>query len=57
MVRLGIPDRFIEHSERPVLLAELGLDLKGICETVRLNLDCCRSRMQNESEMHCTGRR
>jgi 1-deoxy-D-xylulose-5-phosphate synthase len=35
IVRLGIPDRFIEHGERSELLAELGLDVKGICQTVR----------------------
>jgi 1-deoxy-D-xylulose-5-phosphate synthase len=35
VVRLGIPDRFIEHAERGELLAELGLDVDGICATVR----------------------
>jgi 1-deoxy-D-xylulose-5-phosphate synthase len=35
VVRLGIPDRFIEHAERGELLAELGLDVNGICATVR----------------------
>jgi 1-deoxy-D-xylulose-5-phosphate synthase len=35
VVRLGIPDRFVEHGERPELLAELGLDVAGICHTVR----------------------
>src|SRR5205085_3008297 len=35
LVRLGIPDRFIEHGERPELLADLGLDVNGICATVR----------------------
>jgi 1-deoxy-D-xylulose-5-phosphate synthase len=35
IIRLGIPDRFIEHGERAELLAELGLDVKGICQTVR----------------------
>jgi len=35
IVRLGIPDRFVEHAERPELLAELGLDVQGICRTVR----------------------
>jgi 1-deoxy-D-xylulose-5-phosphate synthase len=34
-VRLGLPDRFIEHAERGELLADLGLDVKGICATVR----------------------
>jgi 1-deoxy-D-xylulose-5-phosphate synthase len=35
VVRLGIPDRFIEHGERGELLAELGLDVPGICAAVR----------------------
>ena len=35
VVRLGLPDRFIEHAERGELLAELGLDVNGICATVR----------------------
>jgi 1-deoxy-D-xylulose-5-phosphate synthase len=28
--RMGIPDRFVEHAEREELLADLGLDEKGI---------------------------
>jgi 1-deoxy-D-xylulose-5-phosphate synthase len=39
IVRLGIPDRFIEHAERPELLAELGLDVAGLCRTVRQALE------------------
>ena len=35
VVRLGIPDRFIEHAERGELLAELGLDANGICTAAR----------------------
>jgi 1-deoxy-D-xylulose-5-phosphate synthase len=35
VVRLGLPDRFIEHAERGELLADLGLDVNGICTTVR----------------------
>ncbi len=35
VVRLGLPDRFVEHAERGELLAELGLDVNGICATVR----------------------
>ena len=31
VIRLGIPDRFIEHAERGELLADLGLDVNGIC--------------------------
>jgi 1-deoxy-D-xylulose-5-phosphate synthase len=34
IVRLGIPDRFIEHAERGELLAELGLDVDGLCKAV-----------------------
>jgi 1-deoxy-D-xylulose-5-phosphate synthase len=33
--RLGLPDRYVEHGERPELLAELGLDAAGIAATVR----------------------
>src|SRR5262249_28743571 len=33
--RLGIPDRFVEHAERGELLADLGLDVNGICAAVR----------------------
>ncbi|HEY7428140.1 MAG TPA: 1-deoxy-D-xylulose-5-phosphate synthase, partial [Gemmataceae bacterium] len=35
VLRLGLPDRFIEHGERGELLADLGLDVNGICTTVR----------------------
>jgi len=38
LVRLGIPDRFVEHGERSELLAELGLDVKGICKAVHAAL-------------------
>ncbi len=38
IVRLGIPDRFIEHAERGELLADLGLDVEGICAAVRQHL-------------------
>jgi 1-deoxy-D-xylulose-5-phosphate synthase len=34
VVRLGLPDRFVEHGERAELLAELGLDVDGICKMV-----------------------
>jgi 1-deoxy-D-xylulose-5-phosphate synthase len=39
IVRLGIPDRFIEHAERGELLADLGLDVDGICRAVRQGLE------------------
>ena len=28
--RLGVPDRYVEHADRDVQLAELGLDFAGI---------------------------
>lgn len=39
IVRLGIPDRFVEHAERSELLADLGLDVKGIVRTVTSSLE------------------
>jgi 1-deoxy-D-xylulose-5-phosphate synthase len=33
--RLGLPDRFIEHGERSELLADLGLDAKGLAAACR----------------------
>ena len=38
VVRLGLPDRFVEHGERGELLAELGLDVNGICAAVKAGL-------------------
>jgi 1-deoxy-D-xylulose-5-phosphate synthase len=35
LLRLGIPDRFLPHGKRELLLAELGLDGGGIAERVR----------------------
>jgi 1-deoxy-D-xylulose-5-phosphate synthase len=35
VLRLGLPDRFIEHAERGELLSLLGLDVPGICSSVR----------------------
>jgi len=35
MLRLGLPDRFIDHGEQNQLLAELGLDKNGIVQAVR----------------------
>ena len=40
VLRLGIPDRFIEHGERAELLADLGLDANGICRAVRSRVSC-----------------
>src|SRR5262245_1564321 len=35
VVRLGLPDRFVEHAERGELLADRGLDVNGLCAAVR----------------------
>ena len=35
LLRLGLPDRFIDHGEQGHLLADLGLDKAGIVRTVR----------------------
>jgi 1-deoxy-D-xylulose-5-phosphate synthase len=35
LVRLGLPDRFVEHGERAELLAALGIDAAGIAATCR----------------------
>jgi len=34
-VRLGLPDRFIDHGDQALLLAEVGLDQAGIIRTAR----------------------
>jgi 1-deoxy-D-xylulose-5-phosphate synthase len=39
VVRLGLPDRFVEHAERAELLADLGLNVDGLCRTVREALE------------------
>jgi 1-deoxy-D-xylulose-5-phosphate synthase len=47
ILRLGLPDRFIEHAERGELLADLGLDAPGICAAVRATLG--RERVDAEA--------
>ena len=39
VLRLGLPDRFIDHGEQGQLLAELGLDKDGIVHAVRSRTD------------------
>ncbi len=34
IIRCGIPDKFIEHAERHELMADLGLDVNGLCRSV-----------------------
>jgi len=43
IVRLGLPDRFVEHGERGELLSDLGLDAAGIAATCRSLAQTCRS--------------
>ena len=38
LIRLGLPDRFIDHGEQGQLLAELGLDKDGIVRAVRARI-------------------
>jgi 1-deoxy-D-xylulose-5-phosphate synthase len=42
LIRMGIPDQFIEHGERGELLADLNLDVNGICAQVRRHLAAYR---------------
>ena len=37
-LRLGLPDRFIDHGEQGQLLAELGLDKVGIVRAIQQKL-------------------
>jgi 1-deoxy-D-xylulose-5-phosphate synthase len=39
LLRLGIPDSFIEHGDQALLLAEIGLDRDGIVRAVRQSQD------------------
>ncbi len=49
IVRLGIPDRFVEHAERGELLAALGLDVDGICRAVRQGLEKRSERFEDSA--------
>ena len=40
LVCLGLPDRFIEHGDQALLLAEVGLDKEGIIRAVRAHQGC-----------------
>ena len=51
LVRLGLPDRFIEHGERSELLKDLGLDVDGICSKIT---DCrLQEAPQESTRIHC----
>jgi 1-deoxy-D-xylulose-5-phosphate synthase len=38
LLRLGLPDHFIDHGDQNLLLAELGLDVDGIVRQVQQRL-------------------
>ena len=40
---LAVPDKFIEHGERNQLLDVLGLDAKGVANTIRCLLSDTKS--------------
>ena len=48
LLRLGIPDRFVEHGERNELLADLGLDTEGLVRAAR-EIAGRKSFMEQES--------
>src|SRR2546421_3284443 len=54
IVRLGIPDRFIEHAERGELLADLGLNVNGICAVVRQRSAVLRGQPAEDSWQRST---
>jgi 1-deoxy-D-xylulose-5-phosphate synthase len=39
LLRLGLPDRFIDHGDSPTLLAQIGLDSVGIMQSIRQKLN------------------
>ena len=51
MLRLGLPDHFIDHGDQALLLAEVGLDKDGILRMVRAHQDGTRpGRLNNTQE-------
>lgn len=49
IIRMGIPDQFIEHGERSELLHDLGLDVEGICRQVRAACDLASSEWRDHT--------
>ncbi len=35
IIRIGVPDRFLEHGSRDIILRELGLDARGIANRIK----------------------
>jgi len=45
LIRLGLPDRFIDHGEQGQLLAELGLDKAGIVRSVQARISSQKDKI------------
>jgi 1-deoxy-D-xylulose-5-phosphate synthase len=43
LLRLGLPDHFIDHGEQSLLLTQLGLDSEGLVARIRAHLDTLAS--------------
>ena len=37
---LGIPDQFVVHGKKPLLLREIGLDAQGVADAILHKLGC-----------------
>jgi 1-deoxy-D-xylulose-5-phosphate synthase len=48
LLRLGIPDHFIEHGDQALLLAEVGLDRDGIVAAVRARQNSIAAEQQSD---------
>ena len=40
VIRIGVPDKFVEHATRQELLNELGLSSEGLIQIIKENLNC-----------------
>jgi len=49
LLRLGLPDDFIDHGEQKELLAEAGLDAEGIIRAI----GSCRRQLKNQLDDEC----
>jgi 1-deoxy-D-xylulose-5-phosphate synthase len=48
IIRRGLPDIYVEHAERHEQLADLGLDVSGLCATIRKALGKVRTPAELE---------
>jgi 1-deoxy-D-xylulose-5-phosphate synthase len=47
VIRLGIPDRFIEHGTRRQLLKNMGLTAEGIVSSIRKAVSTVKNKVSN----------